>query len=317
MKAPRLIPEGTLNSLTYAWPELLDPRDPWAGDEALPDSYDYANYAAFGGADPPLDPATYAGADAEFLQVYRDILDGRRAWDEIRAPATRIGVWGPAGHDLRPLESAPQRVPDELLADHSEDWIPDIGLQAPDRVLGPWVEGPLPARVRLAAAAAVAFSPWVEPGVTPAERVSRSKPKPSKAYRASLRAISMAPPMVWAIEGQHLRPHLPLGRRFLPTGPVSGLPEAPAALGRAVPCEEGWFLACALPLPGLPPRAGLTRRIFLELLRLRRDERRATWEDALRRRPEVLYRTALSWAWLERRTSDWSWGAREEEASRL
>lgn len=298
MKAPRLLPEGTLNSLEYAWPEILDPRDPWAGDEALPDSFSYQNYLDFGGAQTPLAEEDHAAADREFLSVYRDVTDGRAPFSAIEAPARRVGIWGPARHDRRPLDPAPFAVADEFLADHVEDWVPDVGLQAPDRVLGPWADGPLSPRLRVLAAAAVAFSPWVEPGVTPAERICRSKPKLPKPYRAALRAIGLAPPMVWGVEGERLSPLLPLTPLACPPGPVRGLPEAPAVVGRAVPCDEGWFLAAGIPLPGLPPRAGLTRRIFLELLRIRRTERRSTWEDVLRRRSEVVYRTALSWAWL-------------------
>lgn len=313
MKTPRPVPQGTLNSLDWAWPHVLDGRDPWAGDEALPDPYDYENYLEFPGGEPVLEPEAYAAADRSFLAIYRDILGGRATLAAIEAPARAIGVWGPARHDRRPLEPATQRIPDEILADHVEDWVPDVGLQSPDRVLGPWAEGPLPARVRLAAGAAVCFCPWVTPGVTPAERVARSKPKPSKPYRAALRAIAAAPPMVWAVEGDRLRPHLPLFPRGRPDGPVLGVPDAPAVIGRVVPSAEGWFLACALPLPGLPPAAGLTRRLYLELLRVRRAERRASWEDALRRRAEVIYRTALSWAWLETRDSTWSWGSSRAE----
>ena len=35
-----------------------------------------------------------------------------------------------------------------------------------------------------------------------------------------------------------------------------------------------------------------------ELRRLRRHDRRLTWEDLLRERAEVVYRTACEWSWL-------------------
>jgi hypothetical protein len=38
--------------------------------------------------------------------------------------------------------------------------------------------------------------------------------------------------------------------------------------------------------------------MMLELQRLRRHERRLTWEDLLRERAEVVYRTACEWSWL-------------------
>ena len=41
-----------------------------------------------------------------------------------------------------------------------------------------------------------------------------------------------------------------------------------------------------------------TPLVDLELQRLRRHDRRLTWEDLLRDRPEVLYRTACEWIWM-------------------
>ncbi len=61
---------------------------------------------------------------------------------------------------------------------------------------------------------------------------------------------------------------------------------------------ETTWLACALPLPGLPPRDVLVRRLALEQNRLRRHDRRTSLEDLLRDRAEVLYRTCCEW-WYE------------------
>jgi hypothetical protein len=48
----------------------------------------------------------------------------------------------------------------------------------------------------------------------------------------------------------------------------------------------------------------LVRRLDLELLRLRRRERRLSWEVMLRERSEVLYRTACEWLWMVLRDTD-------------
>ena len=83
-----------------------------------------------------------------------------------------------------------------------------------------------------------------------------------------------------------------------------GIVDADAVVvGRAVPRADGrWMGLAALGLPEPPPARVLARRLKLEMWRLLRHERRATWEDLLRRRSEVLYRTCATWCWL--RTED-------------
>lgn len=312
MKVPReLIPE-TAHSLEYAWPEILCPRDPWAGDEVIVEEASYRNYLDFGlqGGAEPLDEASFKETDARFMALYRDFLDGRAPFSELEAPARALGLWGPARHDRRPLDPAPMILSDEALADHVEDWLPDVGVVAPDRVLGPWADSALPWQVRRVAGAALCFTKLVPPGVSPAHRVARGKPRPSAPWRAALRAIGDAPPAVWERRPNGtLAPVYPISRHCRPIGVVAGVPDAPAVVGRAVPGPEGWFLSVALPLPGVPPRAGLTRRLFVELLRCRRVERRTSWEDVARRKSELVYRAALGWAWLALKDAPggWSW----------
>ena len=314
MTGSRGLCEETLGSLEFAWPHRLSRRDPWAGDEVTPEPASYANYLSFGAAsgEVALDEPEWARLDEAFMALYRGVLDGDRPWSELAEPARVLGLSGPAAHDRRPLDKAPERISDAVLADHVEDWVPDVGLLAPDRVLGPWSDEPLPAWVRRTAGAALCYAKLVSQGVSPAHRIARGKPKPPRDYRASLRIIGESPPCVFSVQPDGaLLPLLPLSRHAVPHGPVLGLPDAPAVVGRAVKGPEGWFLSTGLPLPGLPPRAGLIRRLQLELLRLRRVERRTSWEDVLRRRSELVYRTALSWAWLELKDGEqpWSWPA--------
>lgn len=302
MKAPRN--PGSWTSLEYAWPERVSTRDPWAGDEALFAPGDYANYKRFAPHSferPLLGPAAYAEAELRFHAVMRDVLEGAAPWTAIRAPADELAVLSPARHDRRPLRPVPIQLHDDALADTAEDWVPDIGLVSAERVFGPWAEGHLERRWRRLAGAVMGFAPLIFPDNNAINRACRNKPRPPRVLRASMRGIGHAPPMLWRIDGQEITPLLPLGRVFRPVGPVRALPDAPAAIGRAVPGPEGWFLACTLPLPEIPPPALLLRRMKLELLDLRRTERRATWEDALRGRIAPLYRVAASWLWLQRR----------------
>lgn len=298
---------GVWTSLEYAWPELLAPRDPWAGDEVLcePGSYeDYTRYADSSYERPLLSEAEHAKADLRFRTTYRDILEGRAGWREIEPSARDLGLLGPARHDRRPLERLPIQLSDDALADYAEDWVPDIGLVSAERIFGPWAEGHLDRRWRRLAGAIMGFSPLIFPDNNAISRACRNRPRPPRVLRASMRGIGHAPPVLWRIAAGEATPMMPLGSVFRPTGPLRNLPDAPAAIGRAVPGPDGWFLANVLPLPELPPPAILVRRMKLELLDLRRAERRATWEDALRRRTAPLYRTAASWLWLRRRDTN-------------
>ena len=106
--------------------------------------------------------------------------------------------------------------------------------------------------------------------------------------------------MLWRTEG--VEPLLPISDRWLPEGPVSGLPETPSFVGRIYKTPDGWQCCCVLPLPLLPDPGPLQARIHLELMRLRRFERRISWEDVLRDRGEVLYRSVCEQLWLEEDT---------------
>jgi hypothetical protein len=83
-------------------------------------------------------------------------------------------------------------------------------------------------------------------------------------------------------------PLLPVAEPWIPSGPgPRGI-----CVGRAYRVEAGWAWSGCLALPRVPDRDVLLRRLHLELWRERRFERRASLEDMLRARPEVLYRAA-------------------------
>ena len=97
---------------------------------------------------------------------------------------------------------------------------------------------------------------------------------------------------------------LPLGERFIPQGQVTGVPDVPAVIGRLIASKTGPHLVAALPLIRTPPVDVIQRRLWLEYLRLRRRERRLSWEDLLRERGEVLYRSCFEWLWLQLEAGD-------------
>lgn len=286
-------------SLDRAWPIGSVLTDPFAGDEALPmrgSHRDYLDHAARLELEDPLDAATHDEVDGDFERVYRSILDGECALETIAPLAERLLVWGATRHDRRPLSVAPVAVDDRTLSDMAENQLPQVGSTAPDRILGPWADEPLPRWMRVVAAAAMCFVPEVPPGVPSWARSIKRRPRPSHAIRASIRAAARTPPMIWCIgKGDMVQPLLALSPLAVPDGPVAGLPTTPAVVGRAVHTADGWHLVAGLPLPRVPPAESLEVRLRLELIRLRRRERRLSWEDLLRERSEVLYRTACEW----------------------
>ena len=282
-----------------AWPTTVSATCPYAGDELLYDPAPLSDLVERG--TPPFpDAETHAATDRHFHEVYVGILEGRLPWSAIDAPAAALQVDTPSTLDRRWPKPAWSPIPDADLADQAEDWVPDMGQLAPERVLGPFSDHRLPMPARRAAFAVMAFSPLLAPRIRPLVRGMRNKPKPSRERRQAITAAVMAPAMAWTQDRHgHLTAALGLGSHFHPERAVSGAGDATAWIGRAIPTSAGpTWLAAALPLPALPPQEVLARRIRLEVMRLRRHERRLSQEDLLRDRAEVLYRTACEW-WYE------------------
>lgn len=289
-------PEG----LDSAWPEPIAPSDPWAGDERLADPStpdDLARHGARLDA-AALPAASHAVWDAAFLHAYAAVLDGRAPWGATDRAARVLGLDGDRRHDKRPPRRSPLRLSGATLAHIVEDRLPEVRMVF-ERVLGPYAEQPLPRAIRVAVAVVLGKLPQLRHGVRVFERVLKDRPRPDADFRAAIRAVNQAPAMLWSNGPDGPRPLLPLADRRSPTGPVPGLPDTPAFVGMLVPLEAGgWWPIGVVPLPAAPPPAILTRRLDLELRRLRRHDRRFTWEDLLGDRPEVLYRTACEWTWM-------------------
>ncbi len=271
-------PFGAEREIEFAWPEVLTDRDPYAGDEALDD---------------PLPGED----DARFRSAYRAALDGRGTFAAVRAAAEAVGVGGPVRHDRRRPWPGSAVVSDAEIVDLAENWVPDLGLLAPDRVLGPWADEPLKPELRLLAGAVMAFAPIMAPRSRPVGRAMRSRPRPTVGVRSGMKSALRAPVMLWERRGDRLAPLLPLPAAWVPDGPVAGLPRTPAVICRAALGPDGWWAACALPLPAPPPGRVIRARLLAEYWRWRRHEPRLTWEDLLRDRGEVGYRAVCEWMW--------------------
>ena len=291
-------------------PTLLNPGDPCAQDEALytPGNVEnwrrYGASAADGGLDERSATAVWADAEQRFHRAYVDILGGARPWDDadLRTAAERLGVDGPRHHDARPGRVAEVEVGDDVLCDIVEDAVPEV-LMLLERVTG---RPEMPARPPLGAVAVLGFLYCGVEGTRPVQ--GWMDEEYDRALVQSVRVIDDAPMSVYTRHPQRLDLPAEMGQAGVPV--VSALRPGPADpvwagvpdtfLGRAYRVADGggarWAFACVIPvdwrrLVGAAP--ALTRRLTLELWDLRRTERRATFEDVLRHRPEVVCRAAL------------------------
>ncbi len=296
---------GPPREIESAMPDEIRPGDPLSGDEGIADPATFATYKAW--VRPArLDPASFREADDAFLDAYFRVLAGTAPWGATDEAAKRLSIDGPLLHDRRPARPAIEPLSDFAICDLSEDWMPSIGMSAPPRIVGPWALLDPPRRVRVACGAAMAFAPMLWPSIRAMSRPCRSKPKPPVEIRSGLIAALRAPAMLWKPDGAGgLTPLLPMAEVSRPVGVVDGVPDAPYVVGRAVQHPGGWWLSCGLPLPTLPSTRVLERRLRLEYQRLRRHDHRMTWEDMLRDRGEVLYRTACEWLWVHAPDEVW------------
>ena len=280
--------------LRTAWPALAAPADPYSGDEIFLRKGSHSNLLEY--SLKPISRVEHDRLDEEFCAIYLDILSGHQDWSAIDAVAGPLGLVVPRKHDPRPPHTAPRHIDDVVLSDIGEDQVPDMGVVSIDRVLGPFSDDATPRGVRTVAGSVMALSPLLRGGVLPVSRMVKQRPRPETAMSSSLRALARTPAMLWSSRPS-LTPMLPFAPAYAPHA-VSNQPNAPFFVGRVVMSPDGWWVSGALPLPHAPPVSVLMRRLTLELYRLRRHERRLTWEDLLRERAEVLYRSVCEWSWL-------------------
>ena len=288
----------------HTWPVDRGIGDPWAQDEGLDDPARPADYQRHA-LRPVLSDAEVRAWDEQFRAAYRAVLRGQAPWGATAAAAQALELDLPLRHDPRPLHVAPAEIDDAVLADLSENWLPSMGMLAPERVLGPFALLAPPDGARLLAAGVMGSTPMIPPAIRPLGRALRSEPVPPLSVRGAALAVLRAPALLWAVDDHDgetavLRPLLPVHPVCLPRGRARGVPRCPAVVGRVMHTAAAPRLNLSLPLPAAPARQLVHRRLWLELQRLRRHDRRLTWEDLLRDRSEVLYRCTLEALFLDK-----------------
>lgn len=198
---------------------------------------------------------------------------------------------------------------DAQLARIAADLCPAAGMEASDRVLGPWADERLPARVRQVALAVLCFAPPDGDRLSPAHQWSRRQPLPSVEERARVRAVGLAPLSAWQATQQAdgrwlVTDPLDLDPRHRPGSPV--LVRDPAELGvgttatlfaRIAHTEDGPVASAPLLVRPSVPDALLRAWADLLVLRVRLSDPGRTFEAVLRGRGCDLARRGAEWAW--------------------
>ena len=248
-----------------------NPGDPASGDDALYRPGSFENYRTFGLGTLPAE--AFSDADRAFHDDVQAWLAGHLPYEVLLPHRDRLGLDLRPHHDGRRLLPCEVPLPDELLADIVEDEVPDLAVQT-ERITGDPFER--------ATVGALAALPWVDDLVGNRRAVDAwMEDERDPRLVAAARRVDRAPPCLY-FDGVA---QLPLSARMTPPSGPQGI-----YVARAYRLGEGWAFSSRVDFPRAPDVATLQRRLEVEGWRLRTRERRATWEDVLRQRSEVVYR---------------------------
>jgi hypothetical protein len=237
----------------------------------------------------------------------------------LRELAEGLGLGAPLSPDPRPVASVPAVPTLRAMVRVATDIAPAMGVDGPDRLLGPWVEGLDPRTdqdvlrqaVGAACFLAVDGDRW---GRSPFLQWVRRKPHPALEEREAFRAVDRAPPTAWRLvelvgERWVLEELVGISRRAVPETPVSiptlasvhgGSGPGDLLVARVVPTEGGWSAPLALAVRGMPEREVIGSWVALEGLLYGIDHKVPSLDELLRLRPHVLVRRVHEWAWTRR-----------------
>ena len=259
-------PFGISADLRSSWPIEQDVIDPWAGDEL---SFSQDN------------------------EAYIQALYCPHKREDYLHQAEKQGLKTLPYHDRSIVHQSESILKDKELAAISEDWVPDIGIFAEERVLGPFAPNH---KLRTLCGAVLCFSSLLRHNFTPAGQYGSLKSRKKGTIDLGIQAKT--PAMIWNINpNQTVTPLLPIEERYIPTTVLSTLPNTPFMVARIVHTKQGYKLCSVLPLPQASSKY-IFHRIQLEWIRLQYHNRYIYWEDMLRFRSELLYRCSLEYCFI-------------------
>jgi hypothetical protein len=298
-----------------SWPQPFTSRladcDEWGNEEWLYHKSNWENYLEFA-PNPTMTELEYHTVDRDFMELYLATLRGEIKWDDpkICELQHRLGLVRDPHHDRRRYDLPQSHVEEIIFWEMVENFVPDTAPMAIDRILGQWGDLPTEIGLQRAAVTALSFTYNLEDRGRAFKRYLRDDDKPSVETRQTIKMVEHTPAMLWKIKEHGWEPMLPIFEYWIPNGKIEGCVtpitsniESNFVVARVAPSKDGWRAYGAIGFETAPDTTPLMRRLNFALTRLRRHERRATWEDLLRDRCELIYRYLANYAWLDYTTT--------------
>ncbi len=266
-----------------AWP-ILEVLEPMSGD--------------FGVLQPPTFP-NYIEHEDEFNRLYQAAIHHGRydesAWEQW---ASKCGIPTVPWLENCAVVVAQRLIPLERLSNICEDYVPHIGLFIDDLL---WAGHHQRERSPLGGAIASTL-PLLKHGHTPLYKISNQQPKLRTDLHQSLTAHFRTPTMLWQRTMGGVKALLPIAEQYIPNH-VSNLDtiESELFVAKILYIDDGansqtWKAHLVLPVPKvlntLLPNF-LRTRLQIAWYRYRRHNHKICFEDILRERSDILYRSVF------------------------
>ena len=255
-----------------AWP-ILKVWEPMSGDFGV------------------LQPAQIAQISQEddlFLNLYKDGLhNGLFDVDQWQEWCNRTGVPFRVWHETSGVVEGESLIPLDVLSNLCEDLVPHIGAFLDDLLWGGF-EGST-----VLGGAIASTLPLLKHGQCVLSKIHDYRPKISPlSYHQSLTAHHRTPTMIWRKSDGTLEPMLPLARQYSidSIDNYGALPNTFVA--KVIRIDQRWKAHFILPFDNSQTLIrALHTRLLLEWFRYRRHSHNICFEDILRGRSDLIYRT--------------------------
>ena len=255
-----------------AWP-ILNVWEPMSGD--------------FGVLQPAQNPQI-AEADEQFFKLYKDGLhNGLFDAEQWREWCNRTGVPFTPWHETSGIVEGQSLIPLEVLSNLCEDLIPHIGAFLDDLLWGGF-EGPT-----VLGGAIASTLPLLKHGQCVLSKIHDYRPKISPlSYHQSLTAHHRTPTMIWKKMNGSIKPLLPFARQYSidVVAEYDTLPNTFVA--KVMHINQQWKAHLILPFEDSEMLIQSVHiRLLLAWFRYRRHNHNICFEDILRERSDLIYRT--------------------------
>ncbi|MCO4743884.1 MAG: hypothetical protein KC912_03785 [Proteobacteria bacterium] len=297
------------------WPTDFDPRDPWDDDGVLfREAWRIHRRREPKGG---LSKDVFRTHLQAFEGATREYLGGDGPFSALAPHAEAMLLDGPADVDPRGVERPEELADAAELCRVGSNGHPDLGSEAPGRILGPWedtLERTKHAALLRAALAEATFIERVRGENSSWMRFRRRKPFPPVADRSRVRPVAHASVGVWTMTskvtgGWRLADRVGFTARRVPIGPVelwdpvsvtdTAAQHGATLVGRLVPTATGWVCPMPFVMAGEPPIELIRREVQLILWRQRLVFPRVSREESLANAGHSLIRRMHEWAWTQ------------------